>query len=105
MFDNLAAQTTPLVNHTFELRDQDNYKFLPVPCPPYQPKFGPIEYIIGQIAMKLKDKYENDWTLESLRLALYDICRTIGNDEVANKTFRFVGYKVPQILHIIQFVR
>ena len=93
MFDNLAAHTTPLVNHTFELRDQDTYKFLPVPRPPYQPKFGPIEYIIGQIAMKLTEMYESDWTLDSLRMALYDICRTIGNDNVANKTFRFVGYK------------
>ena len=93
MYDNLSAHLTPLIFHTLEERESaDVHRFTGLPRPPYQPKYGPIEYIIGQISTKLTQMHDGNWTKDTLRDALRAICRSIGNDGVSNRTFSFVGY-------------
>ena len=94
LYDNLAAHLTPLVHATIHARALHlQYNFTGIARPPYQPKFGPIEYIIGQIAQKVSAMHCRDWTEESLEFALRNICRDIGRDGVADRTFAFVGYQ------------
>jgi hypothetical protein len=52
IWDNLASHHTALVSQTVEGRPSPN-TFIIVPRPPYQPKFGPIEYVICEIAAEL----------------------------------------------------
>ena len=93
MFDNLSAHLTPLVHSTLELRPTNQlFKFKTLVRPPYQPKFGPIEYIIGQISSKIAKMHKRNWTVENLTESLHNICRDIGRDGSANDTFAFVGY-------------
>ena len=93
MYDNLSAHLTPLVHSTLELRPTNNvFRFHGVARPPYQPKFGPIEYVIGQISATIGRLHKRDWTMESLSEALHMVCRDVGRDGVANDTFAFVGY-------------
>ena len=93
LWDNLSAHLTPYVTATYAHRaTHDQHRFLAIPRPPYQPKFGPIEYIIGIIDQKLQAMEEIEWTIDTLRDALHNICMTVGNNGVANKTFLHVGY-------------
>jgi hypothetical protein len=55
LWDNLQAHLTPLVYHTVE-GHQGNCTFHIIPRPPYQPKFGPIEYIFVSLFAVLKIK-------------------------------------------------
>ena len=54
MWDNLSAHQTPMVSTMVQLRpSRDEFSFTPIRRPPYQPKHAPIEFIFGQIAMRL----------------------------------------------------
>ena len=66
--------------------------FMCIPRPPYQPKFAPIEYIICQIATELSRRRRRGWNLDILEQELHNICATVGNHNVANKTWRHIGY-------------
>lgn len=76
------------------MRDsRDQYKFMGIARPPYQPKFAPVEYVIGQIGTKLWKRHKKDWNVESLTRALRNVCMSIGEGGVANDTYAFVGYE------------
>ena len=93
LWDNLSAHRTDLVFNTLEMRDsRDEFRFMCIPRPPYQPKFAPIEYIICQIATELSRRRRRGWNLDILEQELHNICATVGNHNVANKTWRHIGY-------------
>ena len=93
MWDNLSAHLTPLVAATFELRPRgDEFEFIPIRRPPYQPKYAPIEYIFGQISCMLSQKCERDWDLDRLIQELHNCCVEVGRNGALDRTFRHCGY-------------
>ena len=91
MYDNLSSHLTPIVAQTIEGRPTQN-RFYSVPRPPYQPKYGPIEYIFGQIGAALEKRVQPHWKLPDLKTALQDICNSIGRNGGFNNTFDHCGY-------------
>jgi hypothetical protein len=56
MWDNLTAHHAPIVAQLVEGRPTAN-RFDIVPRPPYQPKYGPIEYVFCELAATLTRQY------------------------------------------------
>ena len=61
-----------------------------VPRPQYHPKFGPIEYKICEVALRIKLKKEADWDMDDLEQQIMDIAMDIGPFET---TFLHCGYQ------------
>ena len=54
MWDNCLVHKTAMVTAALELRETRNqFRFVPICRPPYQPKIAPNEYIFGEITMIL----------------------------------------------------
>eukprot|EP00978_Attheya_sp_CCMP212_P015525 scaffold40020_cov34-Attheya_sp.AAC.3 len=53
LWDNLSAHMTALVYNTVYGRPTPNV-FSIIPCPPYQPKYGPTEYHLAELCARLK---------------------------------------------------
>ena len=53
-------------------------RFTIVPRPPYQPKYGPIEYKICDLLEAVKIKSKEEWTLQDLEREMYDAAACIG---------------------------
>ena len=94
LWDNLTAHGTALVYNTLEMREtRDEHRFVSIPRPPYRPRFAPIEYIICQIATELSLRTHRDWTLDTLEAEVHNVCLTVGNDGVADRTWHHIGYE------------
>ena len=88
LWDNLAAHQTGLVITTIEYRpDPDQSSFIAVPCPPYQPKYAPIEYAFCEISCLLSEMIQPNWKLVDLRNAILDCIVRLGRDCKFNRTF------------------
>jgi hypothetical protein len=91
LWDNLASHLTPLVYNTVYGRPPAK-TFHIVPRPPYQPKYGPIEYIFAELASQLQLRSKSEWTRDSLRTECRNILSSLGRDGKLNKTFDHCGY-------------
>ena len=91
LFDNLRSHLTPLVYNTVEHRGGD-IRFEIVRRPPYQPKFGPTEYVFCQVAMRLQRLVQPNWTLEDLRQNLNTVFANVGCDGGFDRIFQHCGY-------------
>ena len=93
MWDNLRVHTTPMVTATLELREtRDDFAFVPIYRPPYQPKVAPIEYIFGEITNILARKCTKDWDLQRLIQELHSACVKVGLDKSLDRLFQHCGY-------------
>ena len=96
MWDNLQSHKAPIVYQTV-IGDNN---FLPgaqclfdiVLRPPYQPKYAPIEYIFCEIACRLKQRAQAEWSTMDMIAAIYVIAGEIGFDGKFDKTFAHCGY-------------
>ena len=93
LWDNLALHGTAYVNFTLEMRPTRNqFQFIAIPWPPYQPKFAPIEYVFCQIANDLAKRTTETDTLNDLRNNITNLCTVIGNGGNFDRTFAHCGY-------------
>ena len=93
LWDNLALHGTAYVSYKMEMRPaRNNFRFVPIPRPPYQPKFAPIEYIFCQIACELGKLATEHDTIYDLRQNVQDICATVGINGALDRTFYHCGY-------------
>lgn len=91
LWDNLRSHGAPIVYQTVEGRDSDNEFFI-VPRPPYQPKFGPTEYVFCEVACELQRQVQPHWTTEILRQKLVEILSVVGRDGKFDNLFAHCGY-------------
>jgi transposase len=91
LWDNLAAHLTALVYQTVQGRPTPNV-FEIVARPPYQPKYGPIEYIFCELGDELRRRSRPHWTINTLRQEIIQILSSIGHDGKLNNTFAHCGY-------------
>jgi transposase len=91
LWDNLASHRAPVVAQTVEGRPSENW-FTIVHRPPYQPKFGPIEYVFCELAAQLEKLVQPDWSAEDLMLAIVNVASQLGRDGGFNNTFAHCGY-------------
>ena len=88
LWDNLNSHFAPIVNQTMYARD-GNTIFHSIPRPPYQPKFGPIEYKILDCVTAAMAKIDSTSTTVNLERALYEAAAEIGPFD---STFEHCGY-------------
>jgi DDE superfamily endonuclease len=93
IWDNLSSHTSPLVYETVGARLNEVCKFDIVRRPPYQPKFGPIEYVFCELGARLRQLSKPDWTVEILRQAIQNIAASLGMDGSFDRTFQHCGYR------------
>lgn len=73
LWDNLQAHMTLIVAQTVAVRPPgSNTIFGYVPRPPYQPKYGPIEYKIYDLIAAVGKKTTPNWTTTDLEQALVE---------------------------------
>ena len=89
LWDNLSSHHSAYVNQTVTGRTGQN-QFTIVPHPPYQPKFGPIEYIIYNLTHNVHMRKGTHWTAARLEQEVQAVVNRIGPFE---DTFRHCGYK------------
>ena len=95
MWDNLSSHLSPHVTQVVEGRNQipNNPTFWTiVRRPPYQPKFGPIEYIFCELACELKKIAQANWDTAKLRQEIFNIAARIGRGGAFDRTFEHCGY-------------
>ena len=96
MWDNLTSHHSPHVIHTVRGRNQipnNPTHWEIIPRPPYQPKFGPIEYIFCEIACELKRSAQPDWNTDRMVQEIRNIAARIGRDGSFDRTFEHCGYE------------
>ena len=62
-----------------------------IPRPPYQPKYGPIEYIICDLVGQLAKDADREWTTDSLEQEINNRFPTLRGFW---NTFDFCGYTI-----------
>ena len=77
MWDNFVSHITPLVAQTIEARNGPCH-FGSVNRPPYQPKYGAIEYKILDLITEVSQHVEPDWTTQQLEQGIYEASARIG---------------------------
>lgn len=93
LWDNLALHGTAYVSYTLEMRPLRNqFRFIAIPRPPYQPKFAPIEYVFCQISNELAKMTNDDDTMMDLQQNITNLCTIIGMGGSMDRTFRHCGY-------------
>ena len=94
LWDNLSLHGTAYVNYTLEMRPmRQQFRFVAIPRPPYQPKFAPIEYVFCQIANELSNRTKEGDTIAILQRNIQDLCTTIGTGGSLDRTFAHCGYR------------
>ena len=89
MWDNLAAHHSRYVHNTVANRVGPS-NFSIVPRPPYNPKYGSIEYKICEVMEKIRLKKEEDWDLNRLEQEIMIAANQI---ERFDETFIHCGYQ------------
>ena len=87
LYDNLSAHLSPYVAQTLELRESPN-RFMGIARPPYQPKYGPTEYVFCYLAAQLQKLCRPGWTLDDLSEAIIQILSQFGREGVSDRIFR-----------------
>ncbi len=65
-------------------------RFSMVPKPQYHPKFGPIEYTICKVTLRLWLEKEADWDVDDLKQHICWIAMLVGQFDPA---FQYCGYR------------
>mmetsp|Transcript_19405 Transcript_19405/g.54076 ORF Transcript_19405/g.54076 Transcript_19405/m.54076 type:complete len:112 (+) Transcript_19405:322-657(+) len=91
MWDNLSSHSAPIVYSTiFDRGKGGPTRYDVVPRPPYQPKYGPAEYIICQLVNHLKINTQRELVdLVDLEQQIYRAAGAIGPFD---GTFAHCGY-------------
>jgi len=93
LWDNLSSHHSPLVTHRGRNQIPDApTRWSIVPRPPYQPQFGPIEYIFCEIACELKRVAQPDWDTARMGQEILNIAGSIGRGGSFDRTFEHCGY-------------
>ena len=88
LWDNLISHHATYVNQTVTGRTGP-CRFSIVPRPPYQPKYGPIEYKICDLTHEVAMRKQHDWDVARLEQEVYRAARRIGPFD---STFGHCGY-------------
>lgn len=88
MWDNLSSHHSAYVNQTVTGRPGP-CAFTIVPRPPYQPKYGPIEYKICDLTHEVRMKKEKSWSVARLEQEVKRAAQRIGPFD---STFKHCGY-------------
>ena len=91
LFDNLASHKAPNVTTAIMSRN-DGSTHMPVPRPPYQPKYGPIEYIFCEIGARLRQIAQPGWKFQDLSVNIRNIAAQIALEGHFDRTFAHCGY-------------
>jgi hypothetical protein len=91
LWDNLRSHYSALVAQTVEGRPTANI-FRIVPRPPYQPKYGPIEYIFCELSAELQRRVQPDWNSQIMTAEILQISRELGCLGKFDNTFDHCGY-------------
>ena len=91
LWDNLAAHLRTAVYNTVYVRPSPNL-FQFIPRPPYQPKYGPTEYMFAELADRLQQQVQEGWTQAILKNKVRDILSQLGRDGSLDSTFEHCGY-------------
>ena len=96
LFDNLCSHLAPIVAQTIEVRPPgSNTTFISIARPPYQPKYGPIEYKICDLVETVGRQTTREWTTADLEQALVrEAARLSLNTRSFDNTFDHCGYTV-----------
>jgi hypothetical protein len=94
LWDNLAAHGAGLVYQTVQVRANEACRFGIVKRPPYQPKFGPIEFIFCELSCRLRQLSRPDWTNDILCQEILNVAAQLGFEGKFNNTFEHCGYAV-----------
>ena len=92
--DNLKSHHSAYVNQMVYGRTGPCRSAI-IPHPPYQPKWGPIEYKICDITHAISVDKDKRWTLDRREAAIHQKAQSIGP---FNSTFEHCGYKWTQAL-------
>lgn len=93
LWDNLRSHLTDLVYNTVYLRDDPASSFDITPRPPYMPKYGPTEYIFAELAARLQQRCQPDWTFLTLKTQIEEVLSVIGRNGHLNNTFAHCTYE------------
>ncbi|GKZ00788.1 hypothetical protein MPSEU_001030500 [Mayamaea pseudoterrestris] len=93
LWDNLASHGAGIVYQTVVGRALPQ-RFRIIPRPPYQPKYGPIEYAFCMIGVQLREMSRQHWTVQHLEQAIHQVCAAIGRGGGFDRTFAHCGYQV-----------
>jgi hypothetical protein len=93
LWDNLRSHLSPIVVQTVEGR-HGPCRFSILPRPPYQPKYGPIEYKICDLVSQIRREAQPDWNTDILEQAILRIAGQIGMNGSVDNTFEHCGYPV-----------
>ena len=89
LWDNLNSHLSHLVTQVVEARGDGPTIFTSVPRPPYQPKYGPIEYTICDLVGHLAIDAQANWTTALLEVKIREASQQIKG--IWNN-FDFCGY-------------
>ena len=89
VWDNLSSHHSAYVNQTVYGRNILCH-FTIVPRPPYQPKWGPVEYKICDLTHAIRLDKDETWNFGRLEVAIYQKAVEIGT---FNSSFKQCGYK------------
>lgn len=94
LWDNLASHHSPVVVDTVENR-AGACTFSIIPRPPYQPKYGPIEYKICDTIATTRRIAQANWTTDDVEQAIASTFGSIGRgDYNFDNTFDHYGYSI-----------
>ena len=89
LWDNFISHHANYVNQTVTGRDGP-CQFSIVPRPPYQPKYGPIEYKICDLTDDVSKRKQPDWSVARLEEEVRQAAQRIGPFDT---TFDHCGYR------------
>ena len=90
-WDNFTAHHSHLVAQAYGIRNGNSH-FTAIARPPYQPKFGPIEYIICQVLACASKKIDAESTAPQLDNAVREATLEVGMDGSFDRTFAHCQY-------------
>jgi hypothetical protein len=91
LWDNLSAHSAPIVHHTVKVR-AGPVQFRIVRRPPYQPKYGPIEYAFCELICRLQDRIQRNWNHFTLRQEILNVLANLRMNGGFDRTFQHCGY-------------
>ena len=66
LWDNLNSHNSPIVQMALYGRPGNNFRISSINRPPYQPKYGPIEYKICEMIHELQIDSQAEWDTDRL---------------------------------------
>jgi len=93
--DNLNSHKVPIVKYTVATRPapHQDKRYQLVYRPPYQPKYGPIEYVFAELGRQLEKLVQQTWTDDDLEHHIGIIADNLGMNGKFHNTFVHCGYQ------------